>query len=124
MKGNKSDQKKRYLATCTIDLAPSNSTRNKSIMINKPISKNFNHIKISSTEDENDDDSEGDDLDVSEENFGENTEKRDNSISELIRLHKLHTAKPISKKIQQKPDNESSSSSSSTSSSDDAENED
>lgn len=93
---------------------PSGPTRNRSASIYKPVQKDINHIKISRGDEEEEEESEDEDEDDDdcEENFGDHVERRGKSISELISLHKLNTAKPIASKLQSKPEVDNSSESS------------
>lgn len=111
---SKSDQKKKFLATCKIDLDVDANTRTRSIT-NTKLEPGHLSIKVHTHDD--DEDSEFDHGDECDENLGDWTERNDRrSITELISLHKLYTSKPQTQKlisqVNQQQDDDSSSSSS------------
>jgi hypothetical protein len=89
----KSD-KKRPLVTCQIDLVATHRRTRSTTNDNRKFKKQ--EIK----KDDEDDNSEFDQWDEYEESVGDSTERQKRpSIAEMVTRHKLHTATPISAKI-------------------------
>ena len=94
IKQNKSDKKRKYLATCKIDLIP-NHRRHRSITLSKtPASPKQISLKNFTEEEESDPDY----WDEYEESLGDSVEFRGRqSIAEMVTMHKLNATKTILK---------------------------